>query len=337
MANVDILDTLLNLEPHKVSRDMRGYSVLFYGDPKSGKTTTASKFPKSLLLGFEKGWNAIPGIKAIPINTWGELRKVVKALADPRMKEIYETIIWDTSDLAWDYCEKYICSNNGVDTIGQIPYGQGYTLLKKEFDEQIRKVVQLDYGIVLISHATDKTFKDEQGTEFNQIVPTLNATARNVVSRLTDIIGYSRTVTNADGSNTTKLFMRGTPRFLAGSRFKYTPDYIDFSYQNLVDAICTAIDKQAEEDGNDNFISERNNLYAISEQVLDFDEMIDEFNHITEDLLKIEDIEKREKIQSKIIQIIERYLGKGKKVNQMSRDQVEALDLILTDIKELKV
>ena len=27
---------LLNLQPHKVSRDMRGYSVFFYGEPKSG-------------------------------------------------------------------------------------------------------------------------------------------------------------------------------------------------------------------------------------------------------------------------------------------------------------
>ncbi len=27
--------SLLDLAPHKVSRDLRGYSVLFYGEPKS--------------------------------------------------------------------------------------------------------------------------------------------------------------------------------------------------------------------------------------------------------------------------------------------------------------
>ena len=43
--------------------------------------------------------------------------------------------------------------------------------------------------------------------------------------------------------------MRGTPRYEAGSRFKYTPDYIDFTYENLVNAIGEAIDKQAQEDG----------------------------------------------------------------------------------------
>ena len=46
MADIDIF----NVEPHQVSRDLRGYSVFFYGDPKSGKTTTATKFPKHFLL-----------------------------------------------------------------------------------------------------------------------------------------------------------------------------------------------------------------------------------------------------------------------------------------------
>ena len=36
---------LLDIQPHVDSRDLKGYSVMFYGDPKSGKTTTASKFP----------------------------------------------------------------------------------------------------------------------------------------------------------------------------------------------------------------------------------------------------------------------------------------------------
>ena len=60
---------LLGIQPHQVSRDMRGYSVFFYGEPKSGKTTTAVKFPKHLLLAFEKGYNAIPGAMAQPINS----------------------------------------------------------------------------------------------------------------------------------------------------------------------------------------------------------------------------------------------------------------------------
>ena len=51
MADINLLE----LTPHQVSRDLRGYTVFFYGEPKSGKTTIASKFPNALLLAFEKG------------------------------------------------------------------------------------------------------------------------------------------------------------------------------------------------------------------------------------------------------------------------------------------
>ena len=63
---------IFNIQPHQVSYNLKGYSVFFYGDPKTGKTTTAARFPHSLLLAFEKGYMAIPGIMAQPINNWAE-------------------------------------------------------------------------------------------------------------------------------------------------------------------------------------------------------------------------------------------------------------------------
>lgn len=187
MADIDIF----SVTPHQVSRDMRGYSVLFYGEPKSGKTTTATKFPRHLLLAFEKGYNAIPGAMALPINSWSEFRKALRQLKDVKAREAYETIIIDTADIAYDLCEKYICANarradggTGVDTIGDIAYGKGYTLVAKEFDDCLRSILQMGYGLVMISHSVDKVFKDESGHEFNQIVPTLGAKARNIVDRM---------------------------------------------------------------------------------------------------------------------------------------------------------
>lgn len=334
---------LLDIAPHQVSRDLRGYSVFFYGEPKSGKTTIATKFPRHLLLAFEKGYNAIPGAMAQPINSWAEFKKVLKQLPDPKVKEKFETIIVDTADIAYDLCEKYICANAkrsdggfGVDSIGDIPFGKGYTMVTKEFDESLRSIVQMGYGLVLISHAVDKTFTDETGKEFNQIVPTLGSKPRNIVSRMCDIIGYSRAIQNEDGTTTTKLFMRGTPRYIAGSRFKYTPDYIDFTYNDLVKAIGDAIDKQMQEDGAEFFTDERTNVYAEVTQELDFDELVATFNNIVNSIIENNDEEKFQNYwQPRIIQITEKYLGKGQKVNQCSREQTEALDLIVTDLKEL--
>lgn len=333
---------ILNIQPHQVSRNLKGYSVFFYGEEKSGKTTTASKFPKTLLLAFEKGYNALPGVMAQPISSWSDFRKVLKQLNNDAAKTMYETIIIDTADIAYDLCEKYICANAkrpdggfGVDAIGDVPYGKGYTLLAKEFDECLRSIVQMDYGLVLISHAVDKTFKDEQGQEYSKIVPTLGSKPRNIVSRMCDIIGYSRVVQNQDGTNSTKLFLRGTPRYVAGSRFKYTPDYIDFTYNNLVDAIGDAIDKQMQEDGEQYFTDEKQNLYKAAVTPLNFDALLDEFNTIIEELISKDEAKFGEYWAPRVTEIVERYLGKGIKVNDCSREQVEALDLILSDLKDL--
>ena len=339
MAELNLLD----ITPHQVSRDLRGYSVFFYGEPKSGKTTIATKFPRHLLLAFEKGYNAIPGAMAQPINSWGEFRKVLKQLKDPKVRERFETIIIDTADIAYDLCEKYICANAkradggyGVDSVADIPFGKGYTMVAKEYDECLRSIVQMDYGLVLISHAVDKTFKDESNLEYSQIVPTLGNKPRNIVSRMCDIIGYSRGVQNPDGTTATKLFMRGTPRYVAGSRFKYTPDYIDFTYNDLVRAIGDAIDKQMAEDGAEYFTDERNNLYQATAADLDFDELVEQFNNTINSLISSYPEEEFVSYwQPRIIQITEKYLGKGMKVTQCSRDQVEALDLIVTDLNEL--
>ena len=333
---------LLDLQPHKVSRDLRGYSVFFYGEPKSGKTTTAAHFPEALLLAFEKGYNAIPGIMAQPINKWSEFKQTLRELEKPEVKEKFSTIIIDTADIAYDYCTKYICDNAkradggfGVDSISDIGYGKGYGMVSQEFDESLRKIVQMDYGLVLISHATDKTFTNEEGKEYNQIVPTLDKRATNIVSRMADIIGYSRVVTTDEGDKT-MLFMRGTNRYMAGSRFKYTPDYIEFNYKNLTDAIANAIDEQAKEDGAQYFTEERSNLYLQKEEELDFDALMNEFQDAVNRMIKAAGESFEEKVSPKITQITEKYLGRGNKVSQCSREQVEALSLIVADIKDLE-
>ena len=287
---------------------------------------------------------------AQPINSWAEFKKVLKELKKDEVKEKFSTIIIDTADIAYDYCTKYILANAkrpdggyGVDKVSDIPYGQGYGMIGNEFDEQLRSIVQLDYGLVLISHATDKTFKDEQGNEFNKFVPTLDKRATNIVSRMADIIGYARTVEQTeiiDGEtqthNVVKLFLRGTTRFMAGSRFKYTPDFIDFTYQNLVNAIADAIDKQTEQEGAEYFTDKRSNLYTDTTRNLDFDELVSQFDNMVKGLIDKAGNEKFQEYWSpRIVEITDRFLGKGQKVSQCSREQVEALSLIVDDLQEL--
>lgn len=322
---------LLDIQPHQVSRDLRGYSVLFYGPPKVGKTSTAVKFPNSLLVAFEKGYSALPGVYAQPVNSWGDFLKVLRELKDSAVREKFSTIVIDTVDLAYEYAESYICNVEGVDAINKIPYGQGFTKVAKEFDSKMRQIVQLGYGLVLISHEQDKVFTTEAGEEYNKIVMTLPVKARLVTSRLCDIIGYMRNI-EEDGQNKTYLFLRGTQRFEAGSRFKYIPERIELSYSNLVKAIGEAIDEEAKHSGEDFITDQRENLYldnAVNGP--DFDELMMDFGQTVSAL-----IEKNEAHYApRITEIVDRHLGKGKKVSACTRDQVMLVDIILSEIKSL--
>ena len=327
-------NSLLDIKPHKISRDLRGYSIMFYGEPKSGKTTISSRFPGALVLAFEKGYNAIAGIMAKPMNTWGDFKKVLTELRDPEVKEVFQTVVIDTADIAYGLCEKYICSResdakNTYEQISDLPFGKGYKLAQQEFDECLRKILQMDYGLILISHAVDKTFKDEAGVEYNQIIPTLDNKARLVCERTCDIIGYSRQIQTEEGPQT-KLFMRGTPRFVAGSRFRFTPDYIDFDYDALVNAISEAIDKEAAVSGAALVTNAPMSKEHLNEPHYNFEALMNEFQDLVGDIMS-----KTPSMASKITAIVDKHLGRGKKVGDCTPDQAPQIDLILFDLKRL--
>ena len=175
---------LLSLEPHKVSRDLSGYITYIYGPPKIGKTTFGSQMPSPLLLAFEKGYNAIGGIVAQDIVSWSDLKQVVRQLKDPAVKEKFKSIIIDTVDIAAVLCDKYVCSQNGVDTIGSIPYGGGWGLLKKEFEGTFRSITQMGYAVYFISHDKEVSFKRQDNTEYTQIKPSISTMYNSIVENM---------------------------------------------------------------------------------------------------------------------------------------------------------
>lgn len=323
------MTSIFDITPHQVSRTLRGYTVLFYGDPKSGKTSTAVKFPKHLLLAFEKGYSAIPGVMAMPINSWGDFLRILRELKKPEAHERFETIIVDTADIAYDLCEKYVCSQEGVDSIADIPFGKGYGMVAKEFDEKLRSIVQMDYGLVQISHAVDKVFTDETGQEFNQIVPTLPKKAQTIVSRMCDIIGYSRAVETETGLET-RLFMRGTPRYVAGSRFAHTPNSILFDYNNLVGAINDAVDALEKDFGADAVTEDAGTHNALTVETPDLEDTLANFNKVAGQLMN----KNPEYYAPRIQQAVETHFGKGKKISEATLAQADLAYLVLQDISD---
>jgi hypothetical protein len=319
---------LLAIQPHKVSRDLTGYITYIYGAAKTGKTTLATQAGKALLLAFERGYNALPGVMAQDMTSWGDMRAVVRELKKPEVKEMFQTVIFDTIDIAGGLCEKYICAQNNVDKIGEIPYGQGWTLMKKEFEDVVRTITQLGYAVFFISHDKDKEFKRKDGTSFNQIIPSCPNSFNEIAKNLTDIYAYAEKY-ESDGIAKVRLVIRSTDNSIdCGCRFKFIEPVIDMSYQALVDALNKAIDKEAEVT-NGQYVTNERNVQAVT-KALDYDALLAEFNNLAGELMTKD----AAAFGPKITFIVDKYLGKGRKVSESTLAQVELLDQIVAEIKE---
>ena len=123
--------------------------------------------------------------------------------------------------------------------------------------------------------------------------------------------------------------MRGTPRYVAGSRFKYIPNSIEFTYENLVNAIAEAIDKQAEETGG-KYITNEPTQVITKDITYDFDALTSQFQDLVGELMSA-----NQSNANKITAIVDKYLGKGKKVGDCAPEQAEQIDLINHDLEIL--
>ena len=317
---------ILSIEPTVISRDLKGKYLLLYGKPKTGKTTMASRFPKNLLIAFEKGYNAIDGIKAVDVNKWSEFRQVLRQLEKPEAQEMYDTITIDTTTIAYEMCEQFVCSQNGVQSIRDIPWGQGWTLAKKEFESCLRKITMLGYGLVLISHIETRKEKTADDSEIEILAPSMPKRCYEVVNQIVDIIGYIATEWDDEGNSHRWLYTRQTPTVMAGSRFPYLAPKIKLGYQELVDAINEAIDKQRDIDG----ATVVDKLEKKQEEELSFSEIREEASKIWAKLVN-EDAANAEKILKKV----EMIFGRKLKLSEITEDQKEPFFLVLLEMRDM--
>lgn len=319
---------LLAIQPHKVSRDLSGYITLLYGPAKVGKTTFGAQMPGELILATERGYNALPGVIVQDITSWSDIKQVVRELKKPEIQAVYKSLIVDTIDLAADMCQKYVCNQLGIENIGDGGWtNNGWDKYKREFEDVFRTLAQLGYAILFISHDKEITIKPENGIEYQQIRSSMQTSALKIVENMSDIIAYAHPVIR-EGQPRRILTLRSADNSIrCGCRFKYMAPEIDFSYDNLVKALNDAIDKEAAETGG-KFITEER-IAAIETPTYDYDALMNEFATIAGELMNKEPTY----YQPRITQIVEKYLGKSKKVADTTRDQAEFLYLIVTEIK----
>ena len=315
---------LLNLEPHKVSKDLSGYITFIYGAPKTGKTTLATQMEKPLLLAFEPGYHALPGVIAQDITSWTDMRQVFRQLKQPEVQKTFKAVIVDTIDIAADMCKKYICNQNDIDDLGDMGYGKGWTKFKDEFNEVFRGLTQLGYSVFFIGHDKPEVVDNPDGTKTTKIHPALSNSTKTVIAGMADIYGYAHQ--KAVGEMSVLTLRDSSGLIECGSRFSCMPNEITMSYSNLVTALNNAIDEEAVKTNNAFVTTER--IVSPQETVYDYDALMNEFQDLVGKLMST-----GTNNAPKITAIVEKYLGKGKKVADTNPNQAEFIFLIVSDIK----
>ena len=295
---------------------------------KVGKTTFCSQFPNTLILAFERGYNALPGVFVQDITRWGEFKETIRELKKPEVQERFQTIVVDTIDVAGTMCDKYICNQLGIDAMGDGGWGtNSWAKYKKELEDCFRTIAQLGYALVCISHDQDKTFKRKDGSEYNQIVPTAQRSLNDIIRNMADLYLYAM---QDEKTGERKLVIRSNDNTVdCGTRFKYMDNEIPLEYEALRNALNKAIDKEAAEKNNE-FVTDERNEIKTDNASFDYDALMSEFENLVGELMN----KNGTYYMPRITNIIEKYLGKGKKVADTTPAQAEFISLIINEIKD---
>lgn len=273
MAKFDIFNPTVS----KVVKGIEGKVITLMGNNSTGKTLQATRFPKPFYLGFEQGLNAISGVPYATIENWSDFMQVNRQLTAKRnrdkIKETYQTIIFDEVYTASLYCQQHVCDANGVNTISE---GNGGFGLWKEYEtafwKEIDKLLKIGMTIVFIIH----TEQNKDG----QYVPKGDKRSVDPVIDNSDVVAFLKPNGVDDKGRPVKssaIFVE-TPAAFARTRFEHMTPYIqEFTADNLTKAIEDAIAKEEEVSGiTGQTLEEKHEEEKNKKSALSYDEVLEQ-------------------------------------------------------------
>lgn len=221
-------------KPKKVVETPKNFFI--YGQTMNGKSYLACEFPNPLFLDTDGNAEANPypaielrnikdGNGKISRSVIQQLDEIITALQVE--KHSYETVVLDVIDDIVTMMETAICDENGVQSLGDIPYGKGYSIFKSVFQQMVVELKALPMNVVYVSRIMTK---EENNIKYE--LPSLPEKYVNVVNGNCDFLIQAKKV----GKN----YLRITK----DKRKNYTRDLIqDERILKILDTVTGAFDK----------------------------------------------------------------------------------------------
>lgn len=167
-------------------------TVLIYGEPGIGKTTTGCSAPNAVLFDFDGGVQRINGAHRVPtvqVHSWQEaldaLDEVARELPDT------QSIIIDTAGKMLDFMSAYIIAGGErgmINKDGTLSL-KGYGVRKQMFIDFNFKVTHMGKNVVYIAHE-----REEKRGEETVKRPEIGGSSANDLIKELDLVGYMRAI-----------------------------------------------------------------------------------------------------------------------------------------------
>lgn len=196
-----------------------------YGAPFSGKTTLADKSDTPLNLNTDGNvkYVSMPRLSIKDeVTTTGRITKrkyawevFTEAIDELEKDSEFKTIVVDLLEDTYDYCRVYMCDKNGWEHESDDSF-KAYDIVRSEFLRNIKRLLNLPYHIILISHEDTSRDIMSKDKKITAITPNLQEKLRNKIAGMVDLV--CRVVVESDG--TRKLTFKSNEVVFGGGRLK---------------------------------------------------------------------------------------------------------------------
>ena len=227
--------------------------VWIYGVPFSGKTTLADQAPTPLNLNTDGNCKYVTMPRILikdEVTTTGRLtnRKFAWEVFKDAISELekgseFETIVVDLLEDEYDNARIYMCDKNNWEHESDDSF-KAYDIVRTEFLRELKKLLNLPYNIILISHentSRDIMSKDKKITRIETNLPEKIA---NKVAGMVDIV--ARVVVNDDESRSLE-FKYDSVVFGGGRLKNLKTNKVELSWDALCEVYDDAIEKMSYE------------------------------------------------------------------------------------------
>ena len=218
---------------------MKGW---IYGVPFSGKTTFLDKAPDPLNLNTDGNTKyvtmqririrdevKVEGRQTKTTFAWEILKDTIAELE--KYQNDFKTIILDLAEDAREMCRLYMYDRYGWEHETDGGYGKGWDVIKTEFLSTMRRLLNLDYNIFLVSHEdTSKDLTKSSGDKVTRIAPNIQEAVANKLAGMVDFV--ARVVINKD--DTRSLSFKTDNVVFGGGRLHIDVDEIPLDWDELV-------------------------------------------------------------------------------------------------------